>query len=31
MKITAVLPHADIFGGVRRYLEIGNELAAASN
>ncbi len=27
MKIAAVLPHVEIFGGVRRYLEIGNELA----
>jgi glycosyltransferase involved in cell wall biosynthesis len=27
MKIAAVLPHLEIFGGVRRYLEIGNELA----
>lgn len=26
MKIAAVLPHVEIFGGVRRYLEIGNEL-----
>jgi len=25
MKIAAVLPHVEIFGGVRRYLEIGNE------
>ncbi|NIO48928.1 MAG: glycosyltransferase [Candidatus Aminicenantes bacterium] len=28
MKIAAVLPHVDIFGGVRRYLEIGNELSS---
>jgi len=27
MKIAALLPHVDVFGGVRRYLEIGNELA----
>lgn len=27
MKIAAVLPHVDVFGGVRRYLEIGNELS----
>lgn len=27
MKIAAVLPHVEIFGGVRRYLEIGRELA----
>ncbi|NIM57541.1 MAG: glycosyltransferase [Candidatus Aminicenantes bacterium] len=27
MKIAAVLPHVEVFGGVRRYLEIGNELA----
>lgn len=26
MKIAAILPHVEIFGGVRRYLEIGNEL-----
>jgi hypothetical protein len=26
MKIAAVLPHLEVFGGVRRYLEIGNEL-----
>ncbi|MFQ6082587.1 MAG: glycosyltransferase family 4 protein [Candidatus Aminicenantia bacterium] len=25
MKIAALLPHVEIFGGVRRYLEIGNE------
>lgn len=25
MRIAAVLPHVEIFGGVRRYLEIGNE------
>lgn len=28
MKIAAVLPHVEIFGGVRRYLEIGNELTS---
>ena len=27
MKIAALLPHVEIFGGIRRYLEIGNELA----
>ena len=27
MKIAAVLPHVEVFGGVRRYLEIGNEFA----
>ena len=27
MKIAVVLPHVDVFGGVRRYLEIGNELS----
>jgi len=26
MKIVALLPHFEVFGGVRRYLEIGNEL-----
>ncbi len=26
MKIAALLPHVEVFGGVRRYLEIGNEL-----
>ena len=26
MRIAAVLPHVEVFGGVRRYLEIGNEL-----
>ncbi|MCP2519743.1 glycosyltransferase family 4 protein [Candidatus Aminicenantes bacterium AC-708-M15] len=26
MKIAALLPHFEVFGGVRRYLEIGNEL-----
>ncbi len=26
MKIAAVLPHVEVFGGVRRYLEIGNDL-----
>jgi len=24
MKIAAILPHLDVFGGVRRYIEIGN-------
>jgi len=28
MKIAAVLPHVDIFGGIRRYLEIGNEISS---
>lgn len=27
MKIAAVLPHIEIFGGVRRYIEIGNEFS----
>ena len=27
MKIAAVIPHVEIFGGIRRYLEIGNEFA----
>lgn len=27
MKIAAILPHLEIFGGVRRYIEIGNELS----
>ncbi len=27
MKIAALLPHVGIFGGVRRYLEIGNEFS----
>lgn len=26
MRIAALLPHVEIFGGVRRYIEIGNEL-----
>lgn len=26
MKIAAVLPHVEVFGGVRRYIEIGNEI-----
>ena len=26
MKIAALLPHVEVFGGVRRYLEIGNAL-----
>lgn len=26
MKIAAILPHLEIFGGVRRYIEIGNAL-----
>jgi glycosyltransferase involved in cell wall biosynthesis len=26
MKIAAILPHVEVFGGVRRYLEIGNVL-----
>jgi glycosyltransferase involved in cell wall biosynthesis len=25
MKIAAILPHVEVFGGVRRYLELGNE------
>lgn len=28
LKIAALLPHVDVFGGVRRYLELGNALAA---
>ncbi len=28
MKIAALLPHVDVFGGVRRYIELGNALAA---
>ncbi len=27
MKLAAVLPHFEVFGGVRRYIEIGNELS----
>jgi glycosyltransferase involved in cell wall biosynthesis len=27
IKIAALLPHVEIFGGVRRYLEIGNEFS----
>ncbi len=27
MKIAALLPHVEIFGGVRRYIEIGNALS----
>jgi glycosyltransferase involved in cell wall biosynthesis len=27
MKIAALLPHVEIYGGVRRYLEIGNQFA----
>ncbi len=27
MKIAALLPHLQVFGGVRRYLELGNEFA----
>ncbi|MFZ2054935.1 MAG: glycosyltransferase family 4 protein [Candidatus Aminicenantales bacterium] len=27
MRIAALLPHVEVFGGVRRYLEIGNALA----
>jgi len=27
MKVAALLPHVEVFGGVRRYLELGNELA----
>ncbi|MGB9004881.1 MAG: glycosyltransferase family 4 protein [Candidatus Aminicenantales bacterium] len=26
MRIAALLPHVEVFGGVRRYLELGNEL-----
>ena len=28
LKIAALLPHVDVFGGVRRYLELGNALGA---
>lgn len=28
LRIAALLPHVDVFGGVRRYLELGNALAA---
>jgi glycosyltransferase involved in cell wall biosynthesis len=28
MRIAALLPHVEVFGGVRRYLELGNEFAA---
>ncbi len=28
MKIAALLPHVEIYGGVRRYLEIGNQFAS---
>jgi glycosyltransferase involved in cell wall biosynthesis len=27
MKIAALLPHVEVFGGVRRYIELGNEFA----
>ena len=27
MKIAALLPHVEVYGGVRRYIEIGNELS----
>ncbi|MDH4196273.1 MAG: glycosyltransferase family 4 protein [Candidatus Aminicenantes bacterium] len=27
MKVAALLPHVEVFGGVRRYLELGHELA----
>jgi len=27
MKIAALLPHVEVYGGVRRYLELGNEFA----
>jgi len=27
MKIAALLPHIEVFGGVRRYLELGNEFS----
>lgn len=27
MKIAALLPHVEVFGGVRRYLEIGNQFS----
>jgi glycosyltransferase involved in cell wall biosynthesis len=28
MKIAALLPHVEVFGGVRRYLELGNEFVS---
>ncbi|MDD8025523.1 MAG: glycosyltransferase family 4 protein [Acidobacteriota bacterium] len=28
LRIAALLPHVEVFGGVRRYLELGNALAA---
>ncbi|MCX6560463.1 MAG: glycosyltransferase family 4 protein [Candidatus Aminicenantes bacterium] len=28
LRIAALLPHVDVYGGVRRYLELGNALAA---
>jgi glycosyltransferase involved in cell wall biosynthesis len=28
LRIAALLPHVDVFGGVRRYLELGNALTA---
>lgn len=31
MKIAALLPHVEVYGGVRRYLEIGNELVRRGN
>ena len=31
MKIAALLPHVEIYGGVRRYLEIGNEFTKLSH
>jgi len=31
MKIAALLPHVEVFGGVRRYLELGNALVRRSH
>ncbi len=31
MKIAALLPHVEVFGGVRRYLELGNEFVRRGN
>lgn len=27
MKVAAILPHVEVFGGIRRYIEIGNEFS----
>ncbi len=31
LKIAALLPHVEVFGGVRRYIELGNELVKAGH